>query len=60
MKLESWDPEYHRLNGPLPPVHAEVKFGESKPKPIGATFSSFWADWALDPGSNGLNQNFPS
>lgn len=41
MKLERWDPEYHHLNGP-PPVHAEVEFGESKPKPRSANFSSFW------------------
>lgn len=43
VKLECWDPEYHHLNGP-PPVHAEVEFEESKPKPISATFSSFWAN----------------
>lgn len=60
MKLESWDPEYHHLNGP-PPVHSEVKFGESKPKAIiSATFSSFWANRIeqLIGGATFLNNKF--
>lgn len=40
VQLESWDPEYYHLSGP-PPVHAEVEFGEPKPKLTSATCSSF-------------------
>lgn len=39
VQLESWDPEYYHLSGP-PPVHAEVEFGEPKPKLTSATCSS--------------------
>lgn len=62
VRLESWDPEYHHLNGP-PPVHATVEIEESKPKPINVSFSSCWAKgtYFIDPrggGGRGGGQSF--